>query len=373
MSTINKKQANKQRKQPKNKKKQSNAQKMPGFRKVNAPVAKGTRTRVNSKDMTIRHREMFAELVGPQGDENVMYRNFFIQPGLPNMFPWLSGIAPFFEHYRFKRIKISFIPSIGTQNPGVVYMGVDYDVLDANHDTVLKIANNQGVVSGPVWSTVNLNVEVNNSQFRKLTSRTSIIPNSDQKTYDLGKLEFLFAHSNTSGSIGQLYVDYEVELLVPQVGENFLTNMSTANGSAVNKDNIIGTSTVNKIGSANIESIKDLAGNIIKGAAMIKLGKPGDYIFDQQLRFNSTNAFSAPASVGQDKSTNVLLEQIFSQTTQKTDDSVSYGAFKVKVLDDNKPSWFDVRQHYSELFLLAEPEDVVGQISYSIIQSLSSV
>lgn len=140
---------------------------------------------------------------------------FYVNPGLPGTFPWLSKLARRYEEYRFKKLRFEYRSVCATSTSGVVMMSFDYDAADA-----LPSAKPQQAQTVP-------NSEINSWASNDLTIacepnwkyiRAGLLgTNLDVKTYDLGQM-CLSTVYGTGVVTGELYVEYVVELRKPTDG-----------------------------------------------------------------------------------------------------------------------------------------------------------
>jgi hypothetical protein len=195
---------------------------------VRAPVAvtrriANARPRVTNSangSIIVCHRE-FVKDVDPTAVNAFKVESLSINPGLAQLFPWLSLVAVNYESYKFRKFHIEFHPSVATSTAGVLMLAVDYDALDAAPSSKTAMMANFRAVRSSAWAECEYySVPSELSKFggRSLYIRSGAVANTDLKTYDLGNV--LVATSDNGGAVGfgEIYVDYEVELLTPQYG-----------------------------------------------------------------------------------------------------------------------------------------------------------
>lgn len=159
----------------------------------------------------IVHREYFADVVGNTTFGTSAYN---VQPGLPTAFPWLSQIANNFEKYKFKRLTFHYVNISATSERGRVTLALDKDALDDAPATKAELFQYEGAAEGSVWDKLSLNCP--HALERVLFTRNGTISNSDLKTYDIGKLIVAVSNTADTSTVGELFVEYEVELSIPQ-------------------------------------------------------------------------------------------------------------------------------------------------------------
>lgn len=193
-------------------------------RTVRAPVAQQKRRKMgtpsvsqrsNGNTLVVKHREFLRDIIGTAAFASVSVP---VNPGLTNSFPWLSKIARNFESYRFRKLHFEYDTMVSTDTDGVAMLVMDYDAADAAPGSKLEAMSYLGSERGPLWAPTLF--KANQASLNKLPQRyvrfSSLASNLDIKTYDAGVFYLCTVGSSTTGTIGELYVDYEVELSTPQ-------------------------------------------------------------------------------------------------------------------------------------------------------------
>jgi hypothetical protein len=209
--------------QKKNKNKQSGQLARQSQNKVNAPVASAIANRssapkiVTSMKMTkIVHRELVSTI---NGNTTFGVDSFSLNPGLSSSFPWLSSIAGSYEQYRFNRLSFKYITRAPTSYIGSILMAPEYDALDSSPSTELLASQMNGAIENTPWQdqTLTFNVGDMFPMGPRKYIRTGTLPtSSDLKTYDAGQLFVCTVDCADTSAIGKLWVEYEVELHIPQ-------------------------------------------------------------------------------------------------------------------------------------------------------------
>lgn len=137
------------------------------------------------------------------------------QVGIAEMFPWLSTIANTHQRYRMKRLAFNYVPVAGTQTRGRVVMAFSIDPTEPNPDSMAHITQYPKYIANSVWTPMTLNVDLKDRN-EELYTRSGFVKDTDIKTYDLGKLFVGISDTTDTNTIGQLFVDYEVELMTPK-------------------------------------------------------------------------------------------------------------------------------------------------------------
>lgn len=199
---------------------------------------------VTMKDRTrITHREYISDV-----KESVVFEcnsldvgepdaGLPINPGLPTLFPWLSGVAASYESYRFERLQFEYRTLSSTDKTGTVILAVDLDVTDPAPTGKAEVMSFEGAVRSVPWGEITCPVSIPQlaDRPRNLFVRTGDPPaGSDQKLYDLGQL---FActegQSGTTDNIGEVYVTYVVDLFTPSAEHESASGSETSTYSAV--------------------------------------------------------------------------------------------------------------------------------------------
>jgi len=178
--------------------------------------------------IVIRKREFINDL---NGSNIFAWDAYAINPGLRTTFPWLSEIADRYESYIFRKLKFEYVPRMPSTYMGTIIMSVDYDANDTGPDTKAEQLAYSGTRSGPIWAPLQIECPVEDLQkIKEKFTRPGYTINTnggpaDLKTYDVGNVFFSTAGCyNSSGTefaaaIGELWVEYEVELKTPQLDE----------------------------------------------------------------------------------------------------------------------------------------------------------
>jgi hypothetical protein len=141
--------------------------------------------------------------------------SYVCQPALQTLFVWLQSIAGNFEKYRFRRLRFIFETENATSQAGSIIFSFDFDPLDAVPVSKQDVMSNRCSVRGAPWQEFALDVPVSDMQHDWYFTRSGSVPSgADQRLYDAGN--FLVCSQNASGATGEVYVEYEIELLTPQ-------------------------------------------------------------------------------------------------------------------------------------------------------------
>jgi len=248
---------------------------------VSAPVAKAKIDKITKPKFSmpkqssdgrvcIRHREYINDVYGSVNFSALQYS---INPGLATTFPWLNTIAIAYESYRFKRLVFTFESSKSTATNGSVLMAVDFDPSDAAPTNKAQALAYNNAIRGPTWETFSYVCSPGDlaKMNQKFLRYGALIAGQDALLYDVGNL-FICPSGLADGSvIGELHVDYEVEMYTPQFDLTAYALSTAAKYTAV------GTITnTNWLGA----SITQSGGvSAIYTAPFLNVNVPGQYIF----------------------------------------------------------------------------------------------
>lgn len=140
-------------------------------------------------------------------------------PGLSTMFPWLSGVAQNFEKYKVRKLHFVYETSQSTFVPGMVMMAPEFNVSDSLPTSKAELLEYAYATRAPVWQNFRLVLSpeavMNFKDYYIRVNELSV--ENDKKLYD--PLYLIVATDAVSTDIayaGELWVEYEIELLYPQ-------------------------------------------------------------------------------------------------------------------------------------------------------------
>jgi len=195
-------------------------------RGILAPVASGSvqgasRPTITSSStdgdlrVRIRHREYITDVTSSVAFACTQYN---INPGLALLFPWLSQLANLFESYLVNGLRFQFRTESPTSQAGKIMLMADWDALDAAPLSKVAMMQERTKADGPVWVDLDMNCDL--ADLRKFGVqryvRGGAAPaNTDLKTYDVGTLNVATQGVTNTPTIGELWVEYDIELITP--------------------------------------------------------------------------------------------------------------------------------------------------------------
>lgn len=185
-----------------------------------APVAitrqrkrKPPRYRATKNGMRFTNDEFLATI---SGNTTFGASCYTMQPGIATTFPWLSEIANNFEQYILHSLKISYVNIAATSERGRVTVAYDRDPLDRAPEFMAELYQYESNKASSVFDSFDYQVPIKPN---KLFTRNGTVSGTDLKTYDLGQLIVAVSSTSDTAVIGQLFIEYDIELCIPQPSE----------------------------------------------------------------------------------------------------------------------------------------------------------
>lgn len=188
----------------------------------------------NKGGVVVRFREYLQDVPA-----TIVFTNnvFYLNPGQQKTFPWLSTFAKNWQQYRWRGLIFEFgstssdavLSSATSSALGTISMATDYDVLDTNYTNKREMLNTVFANSSKPSCSFIHPIECKRSQTPISVQyvRTGDYPEGgDPRMYDLGKFQIATEGMQAAtGSIGELWVTYEVEFFKQQLGSAAYTDM----------------------------------------------------------------------------------------------------------------------------------------------------
>jgi hypothetical protein len=257
--------------------KNGNGKRAPGksgarSRPVSQPIARGAVTMVRQQprqvtlangDIRISHRELLGPVTARNASSAAFLRDLFVQinPGNPGLAPWLAGVSPQYESYRFEALSFDYVPIVPTTYAGQVWLSADYDPADSAPTTAQAFSVTPSSVSCPIHQRMTMVCRPADLQKRSPSYFVRSVGSGTDSTattaaglraLDAGNFFTAVegavnaAGAGFSGVCGNIWVRYTVRLSTPQLGLSaagaFLAkednNLSITNGVPV-QDSIV--------------------------------------------------------------------------------------------------------------------------------------
>lgn len=248
-------------------------------------------------DCTVTHREYIGEVTASVSGPPSIYNatSYPLNPGMPQVFPWLSKIAQNFESYNFSKLRFCYETEAPSSLGGTLVLAVDYDALDATPANKQQALAYRGSVRSAPWN--DCAHHSLSEDLHKLKSRFvrvgSIPAQADLKTYDVGNLFAITQGVTTSGAVcGELYVEYSVHLMTPV----FDSNPAYISGGLITSGGNVTTN--NPLGDAASVDAQSVGISVTTGVdpALVSLLNPGTYVITTLFTGVALTA-TAPATI----------------------------------------------------------------------------
>jgi hypothetical protein len=172
--------------------------------------------------VVVRHREFVSDVTN--GPTDVFATDsWYVNPRNADLFPWLSRLASCYETYTFNRLSFRYEPSCPTTTSGAAMLAIDYDITDDEPLDKAQMLSYKGCVRTAPWASAKMLCDPTDlTKFKVHWNESESGPTAD-RTEDVGRLivgrDNLLDSSGAifSGSIGELWVEYEVVLQTPHI------------------------------------------------------------------------------------------------------------------------------------------------------------
>lgn len=178
--------------------------------------------------VVITHREYLGDIITSSSAGGFNIESYGLNPSEKNTFPWLSAIAqPNYQQYKFDGLVFEFrsfsADALNSTNTalGSVFACINYDYMDQDPASRYEVENTDWSKSAKPSESFMIPVECATKQtsgngFSYIINGNNIPPNTDPKTYYLGKLWIgTTGFQGTSVNVGSLYVTYKIRLYKP--------------------------------------------------------------------------------------------------------------------------------------------------------------
>jgi hypothetical protein len=200
----------------------------------------GKPTMVSSKngDSRIIHREYIQDVNMAINFTSTPIR---INPGLARMFPWLAAVANRFESYRFRDLRFVFETSCSSTQTGTVILVIDFQSTDLPPVSKTQaLAYRNATRSQPWLSNTLYSAREDISKRKSYYIRSGPVANDQAiDLFDVGQLMLCVQGSDTN-VVGELWVEYDIELMTPQLSPD-ASSASITGAGTVSKVDIFGT------------------------------------------------------------------------------------------------------------------------------------
>lgn len=188
----------------------------------------------------ITHREYLGDI---SGSTSFAIRSYAVNPGNAIAFPWLSTVAINYEAYRFLKLHFVYETQVSTATSGSIMMAIDFDAADIQISLAptnkVVIMNYNNAVRGSSWESVRYVANPTDmktlgpQRYVRVGNLTSVMA---AQNYDIGT--FYLATQGFAGTtlVGELYVEYDIELITPSFD---LAAITIARSARINSGGVV--------------------------------------------------------------------------------------------------------------------------------------
>jgi hypothetical protein len=164
----------------------------------------------------ITHRELINGSVAGSTSFTIQ-STYPLNPGNATTFPWLSTQASQYEEYRFRKVTFEYVPIAPTSTQGDILLVPDYDSSNPAPLNETQAIDHVDATIDVVWKplTMVLSPKDMHALGPRKYVRSTVNVVGDIKTFDCGNLYICTNNETGTGTIGKLFVSYEVELYTP--------------------------------------------------------------------------------------------------------------------------------------------------------------
>jgi hypothetical protein len=168
----------------------------------------------------VRHTEYLDDVNGLLAfGINPAVQVYALNPGLITSFPWLGNMAAGYEQYKWKKLSFRYRARCGTSTNGTVYFSTQLDSNDPDFASKEEMYAYAGTKSTMPWLDMTHDCLLGRADYmKKYFIRTGdLAEGEDSQLYDSGKFSFVPITTVAGFFMGELLVDYEVELYNPKM------------------------------------------------------------------------------------------------------------------------------------------------------------
>lgn len=171
-------------------------------------------------NITITHKELVSEVamlasgaLGTSPTYPTGQSAYTLSPLNATLFPWLSQIAANYDYFKFNRVRLVYVPLCSTATSGRVMLGFDPDGTDAIPYDRSGLSSYKCSVDASAWGVTKLDCALPTNQPWYQTNEVTY--DASYSTSSQGQC-FWSTWGGAAGTVGELYVLYEVVLKDPQ-------------------------------------------------------------------------------------------------------------------------------------------------------------
>lgn len=196
-------------------------------------------------DVRVTHREYLFTVPGSVAFSSTSYS---VNPGLSQVFPWLSGLASRYESYLLEDFRICFDTMKSASTDGRIMLAVDFDASDAPPVSVQEMMNNESAVDAAVWREALEYVapvhDLRKFGVERYLRQGNVPAGGDIKTFDVGNILVATEGCANTSQLGHVYLEYTCLLRTPQFSASadaLALSGLVVSGGVVSRTAIFGT------------------------------------------------------------------------------------------------------------------------------------
>jgi hypothetical protein len=192
---------------------------------VSVPAAKSRVTRTSGRPST---------RVNSRGEHVVVYREYLgdldstatfqlgsysVNPGNPNLFPWLATQARGFECYTFDHLAFELVTDQPSTVGGTTFMAFDPDYNDTAPTSKTQLYTYENSTTSPIWQSAKMALTKDQLKVKPwlfTTNGSSVPSNGDPVNYHAGVFYLGAMTTVAIASVAEIWVSYVVRFKVPQ-------------------------------------------------------------------------------------------------------------------------------------------------------------
>jgi hypothetical protein len=173
-----------------------------------------TQPRINDRSATFIRKSEYVMNLTPSADFQAY--GIKLNPANVLMFPWLSSIANSWEKFRLKKLVFEYKTAQSTLVPGMVMMAPEYNSEAALPQTKMALLEYAYAKRGPIWENFVMPVPLDTLTFRDYYNWDSSEITEPLLHTPLMLVWATDAVNTDIDYIGELWVHYELEFMLPQ-------------------------------------------------------------------------------------------------------------------------------------------------------------
>lgn len=145
-----------------------------------------------------------------------------INPGDGRTFPWLNGVAMRFEKYKFRSLKLEYLPTCSTLESGGIAISPIYDPADPLPTYRTALYNAEGTKRGPVYKPLTVPIpskRISHEKYVRVTHE-GLVDANELRLSDLGYFAISLTDTSSKINFGDIFISYTVELSCPRLGDS---------------------------------------------------------------------------------------------------------------------------------------------------------